>query len=145
MEICSIGFASRSAEDFFSTLERAGVKKLIDVRLNNTSQLSGFTKTNDLKFFLSRILGVDYLHELRLAPTQELLDGLRKEKKGWDWYEERFRSLLEERQVHNQLQQSFFTPKSVLLCSEASPTHCHRRIVLEFLYEKWGSVAPIHL
>ena len=145
MEICSIGFASRSAEDFFSALEGASVKKLVDVRLNNTSQLSGFTKMNDLRFFLKRILGTDYVHELRLTPTQDLLDGLRKEKKGWTWYEERFLALLEERQIHNRIEPSFFEPKSVLLCSESSPDQCHRRLVLEFLEEKWGSVTPIHL
>lgn len=145
MEICSIGFTKRNAESFFEALRAADVKQLIDVRLNNTSQLAGFAKKDDLSYFLERVLGVSYIHEPLLAPTQEMLDEYKKDKGSWENYELEFRKLMEERGIERVMTPDSFTPRSVLLCSELTPDHCHRRLVIEYLSEKWGNVTAVHL
>lgn len=144
MEICSIGFTGRTAESFFEALRRARVVRLIDVRLNNTSQLAGFAKKRDLKYFLQEILDVQYSHVPLLAPTSELLSAYRKKLLTWDEYEERFRALMRDRKVEERVDQSLFA-KSVLLCSEHSPEQCHRRVVIEHLAAHWQDVTPVHL
>ncbi len=145
MEICSIGFTRRSAEGFFESLRQAEIRKLIDIRLNNTSQLAGFAKRDDLKYFLDRLLAVQYVHEPLLAPTQEMLDDLKKRGGTWRQYEEGFLALMEERQIDKTFSREFFVPKSVLLCSEFEPDDCHRRLVIEFLAHKWGEITAVHL
>lgn len=145
MEICSIGFTKRNAESFFEALRDSDVKQLIDVRLNNTSQLAGFAKKDDLSFFLERILGVAYVHEPLLAPTQAMLDAYKKNKGSWENYELEFRKLMEERGIEHVLSPDRFAPRSALLCSELTPDHCHRRLVIEYLSEKWGNVTAVHL
>ncbi len=145
MEVYTIGFARRSAEGFFQTLRRAGIRLLVDVRLNNTSQLAGFTKKNDLAFFLRELCGADYRHEPSLAPTGELLDEYTKKRIGWEEYERRFFALLEERHVEDRLERGMFAGPTVLLCSEAGPERCHRRLVLEYLDGKWGGLEIVHL
>lgn len=145
MEICSIGFAGRTAENFFEALGGAGVTRLIDVRLNNTSQLAAFTKKQDLAYFLRRLLGVEYVHEPRLAPTPELLAAYRKKSLSWDEYEEKFRCLMRDRRVEEVLDPGLFGPKAVLLCSEHSPHRCHRRLVIEHLAQHWQDITGTHL
>lgn len=145
MEICSIGFTRKSAERFFDLLDRAGVEQLIDVRLNNTSQLAGFAKRDDLRYFLDRILGAAYVQEPSLAPTQGMLADYKRNRGRWDTYEERFLRLLQEREVEQRLDRDFFSPKSALLCSEDAPTYCHRRLVLEYLQRHWGDIEISHL
>src|SRR5688500_7016258 len=99
MKLCTIGFTGKTAEDFFSRLRSGQVKRILDVRLNSTGQLAGFSKRDDLKFFTNEILGAEYVHLPLLAPTQEMLDEYRKEKRGWDLYEKRFRELTAEREI----------------------------------------------
>ncbi len=145
MEIYSIGFTKKTAEQFFGLLRTNGIKRLLDVRLNNVSQLSGFAKQGDLAFFLKEICGADYLHNPSLAPTQEMLDAYKKEKGSWAEYEVRFRALMVERQIAETLDRLLFSIPTVLLCSEPTPEHCHRRLVLEYLNEKWGDLEIVHL
>ncbi len=145
MELFTIGFTQRSAASFFGALKAAGVRQLIDVRLNNVSQLAGFSKRDDLAFFLREICGASYRHEPLLAPTQELLDGYRKQRRGWPAYERDFLALLAERRVEERLPRDLFAAPSVLLCSEPTPEHCHRRLVAEYLRERWGGFAIRHL
>jgi uncharacterized protein (DUF488 family) len=145
MEIYSIGFTQKSAAEFFGALKRAGIKRLMDVRLNNRSQLAGFTKAGDLPYLLKEICGASYVHEPLLAPTQELMDGFKKEKGSWVAYERRFLGLMRERQVESRLSRKGFAEKTVLLCSEPTAEHCHRRLVLEYLAERWGDVTIRHL
>jgi uncharacterized protein (DUF488 family) len=145
VEICSIGFTKRTAESFFEALRAADVKQLIDVRLNNTSQLAGFAKRDDLSYFLERLLGVTYVHEPLLAPNQLILDEYKKSKGSWENYEVHFRKLMEEREIEHVLTPDRLTPMSALLCSEHTPDHCHRRLVIEYLSEKWGNVTAVHL
>jgi len=145
MKLYTIGFTQKSAEEFFEKLKRAGVKKLVDTRLNNTSQLAGFAKRDDLRYFAQAICGISYHAFPSLAPTQDMLDDLKKHKGKWEDYEPRFQALLKERKALKQLDRSFFEEPCCLLCSEASPEHCHRRLVAEGLKRQWGDVEIIHL
>ena len=145
MEIYSIGFTQKSASQFFGTLKAHGIERLLDVRLNNTSQLAGFAKASDLPYFLREICAADYEHEPLLAPTQDILDAFKKQKGSWEIYEEAFLGLMRSRQVEAQLSKDSFLKKTVLLCSEATPEHCHRRLVLEYLQKHWDGVTMRHL
>jgi uncharacterized protein (DUF488 family) len=144
MKIFTIGFTKKSAESFFTKLQHAGVRKLVDVRLNNVSQLAGFTKRDDLRYFLRAICNIDYVHLPELAPTQEIMDEYKKQNGDWDLFERQFIKLLTARQVEHKV-----TRKSLedacLLCSEDKPTHCHRRLVAEYLKNKWGNVQIEHI
>ena len=145
MEIYTIGSGQKSASEFFGTLERAGIKRLVDIRLNNTSQLAGFTKKDDLRYFLRRILLADYHHEPMLAPTQEILDAFKKSKGSWEEYEKSFVALMDDRKAEDIIERSLFELPTVLLCSEPKPDKCHRRLVAEYLKSKWGDVEIVHL
>lgn len=145
MEIHSIGFTQKSASEFFDLLRSAGVRRLLDVRLNNVSQLAGFTKQSDLEFFLREILDADYRHEPLLAPTQELLDAYKKRKGAWEDYERDFLELMRARRIEDTIDPELFDVPTVLLCSEPTPERCHRRLVIEYLNEAWGDVQPVHL
>jgi uncharacterized protein (DUF488 family) len=145
MEIRTIGFTKHSAEQFFESLKSSGVKQLIDVRLNNTSHLAGFAKVSDLPYFLESIGGISYRHELQLAPTQELLDAYKKNGGSWEAYENDFLELISNRKIEKSLDREMFEKPSVLLCSEHDPEKCHRRLVAEYLNDKWGEVDIVHL
>jgi uncharacterized protein (DUF488 family) len=143
MKLFTIGFTKTSAEHFFSRLSRAGAKKLIDVRLNNISQLSGFAKKSDLSYFTNKICNIDYEHVPELAPTQEMLREYRNSKGSWSVYERKFLDLMTRRKVEN-IDRSRLDG-GCLLCSEDKPHHCHRRLVAEYLKEKWNNVEILHL
>lgn len=134
--ICTIGFAGKSAEQFFSLLQQAGVKHILDIRQNRGGQLSGFAKHPDLAFFLERIAGVTYAHEPLLAPAPELLKAYRKNK-NWPGYEQGFLATMKERGVPHSLKMSDWPNSFALLCSEAGPEKCHRRLVADLLAEYW--------
>lgn len=140
VNMTTIGFTKSNAENFFERLKKAGVKKLIDVRLHNTSQLAGFAKADDLAYFLKQICGVQYVHQPVLAPTDQMLKAYKKEKGDWSVYENQFISLMAERRIETRLKPEMFDG-ACLLCSEATPHHCHRRIVCEYLNDKWGGGA----
>ena len=145
MEVYTIGFTRRSAASFFGALRVAGIRRLLDVRLNNTSQLAGFAKRDDLEFFLRELCDAEYVHEPLLAPTREMLDAYRTAKGSWDEYAQRFLALLAERRVEEALDREILTGPTVLLCSEPTAECCHRRLALEYLAAAWGDVAPVHL
>ena len=138
VEVATIGFTRSTAEHFFGRLQKAGVRKLIDVRLNNTSQLAGFAKAEDLAYFLKTISGIQYTHQPLLAPTASILDAYKKEKGDWREYETRFMRLMEERKVDQRLKPEMLQG-ACLLCSEPTHHHCHRRLVCEYLNSRWGS------
>ena len=125
-------------------MKDAGIERLVDVRLNNASRLAGFARRADLPFFLERLCDSEYLHEPRLAPTREILDAYRKGG-GWPDYERAFLDLLRERRVEETLDRDLFEVPTVLLCSEASAEHCHRRLVLEYLDREWKDIRAVHL
>jgi uncharacterized protein (DUF488 family) len=144
MKVFTIGFTKTTAESFFTRLQRAGVKKVLDVRLNNVSQLAGFAKRDDLRYFLKAIGGIEYTHEPRLAPTQEMLDGYKKDGGEWADYERRFLALMAERRIEETVPRSV-VDGACLLCSEDKPKQCHRRLVVEYLQRKWGDIEVVHL
>ena len=132
MRIFTIGFTKKSAEEFFTLLENSGVKRLIDVRLNNSSQLAGFSKGRDLSYLLNKILGIDYIHIVELAPTREILDAYKKKQITWFEYEKEFLTLLEQRKP--QLVEEIDNLDQIcLLCSEEFSHQCHRRLVAEYI------------
>lgn len=145
MEIFTIGFTQKSAESFFRLLREAGIKRLLDVRLNNKSQLAAFTKQEDLAFFLRELCGADYLHEPMLAPTPEMLDAYKKHKGSWQVYEQSFLALMAERRIEERLDRRLFEVPTVLLCSEPTAEQCHRRLVLDYLQTKWPDLTVVHL
>jgi uncharacterized protein (DUF488 family) len=145
-EVYTIGFAKKTASEFFGALREARIRRLLDVRLNNTSRLAGFARRADLPYLLEELCGAEYLHEPRLAPTREILDAYRKGQAGWPDYEREFLKLLRERRVADELDRGLFDVPTVLLCSEAGPEHCHRRLVLEHLDREWsGGIRAVHL
>jgi uncharacterized protein (DUF488 family) len=145
VEIYTIGFTQTTAEHFFGRLKAAGVKRLLDVRLNNSSQLAGFAKAQDLPFFLRELLGATYEHDPRLAPTQELLDDYKKRKGDWSEYEQGFLELMAKRGIEHALSPAEFEIPTALLCSEATADYCHRRLVCDYLAGEWADVRPIHM
>lgn len=144
-KIFTIGFTQTTAARFFGRLTDAGVKRLLDVRLNNSSQLAGFAKQGDLAYFLQALCGIDYAHEPLLAPTQELLDAYKKRGGLWADYERGFLELMASRQVEAHLDRAQFACPTVLLCSEPTPERCHRRLALEYLSAQWGDFEIVHL
>jgi uncharacterized protein (DUF488 family) len=144
MKIFSIGFTKKTAEHFFETLHASGAKRLVDVRLNNVSQLAGFAKKQDLAYFLGKICGMDYVHLPVLAPTQDILDEYKKRNGDWQTYERGFLSLMRQRRIEQTVSRDVLAD-SCLLCSEDKPHHCHRRLVAEYLKEHWSDVDVCHL
>jgi uncharacterized protein (DUF488 family) len=145
MEICTIGFTQTTAEHFFKRLAGAEIERLLDVRLNNSSQLAGFAKAKDLPYLLRELVGATYEHEPLLAPTQDLLDAYKKRKGEWASYEIDFLGLMDRRRIDEVLSRDDFEQRTALLCSEATAEHCHRRLVGEFLAKRWPDVHAVHL
>ena len=143
MKLFTIGFTKTSAEGFFSRLSKAHVTKLVDVRLNNVSQLAGFAKRDDLRYFAKSICGIDYEQIPELAPTQDILHDYKKSKGAWSVYAEKFLDLMARRKIEN-IERSRLDG-GCLLCSEEKPHHCHRRLVAEYLKSKWSDVEIEHL
>ncbi|MFQ5482624.1 MAG: DUF488 family protein [Nitrospinaceae bacterium] len=140
----TIGFTKKSAETFFSKLMDAKVKRLIDVRLNNVSQLAGFTKRNDLNYFVKKICNINYFHIPDLAPTKDILDAYKKHKGTWEEYEVNFLKIMKDRQIEKNINPELLDG-GCLLCSEEKPHYCHRRLIVDYLKEKWGNVEIEHI
>jgi uncharacterized protein (DUF488 family) len=143
VQIFTIGFTKTSAEHFFGRLKDSRSRKLVDVRLNNVSQLAGFAKRDDLRFFAKSICNMEYSHVPKLAPTKSILDAYKSRKVDWATYERQFLDLMISRQIEK------IKPTDLdgccLLCSEDTPHFCHRRVVAEYLNREWGNVEIIHL
>jgi uncharacterized protein (DUF488 family) len=142
--VFTIGFTKKSAQQFFDTLRMSGAKRVVDVRLNNVSQLAGFAKRDDLAFFIKEVCGMDYVHLQDLAPTQEMLDEYKKRKGDWKTYEARFLDLMRQRRIEECISKEAIV-EGCLLCSEDKPHHCHRRLVAEYLRQHWGGLDVRHL
>ncbi|GGI44322.1 uncharacterized protein (DUF488 family) [Agromyces flavus] len=144
MKLFTIGFTKKSAAQFFGLLRGNGATTLVDTRLNNVSQLAGFTKRDDLQFFASELCDMSYRHELRLAPSDELLAAYKKGRMPWETYAGAYLELIRVRRVEATLRPEEFD-NAVLLCSEPTPDHCHRRLAAEYLAAAWGGVEVVHL
>ena len=138
MKVYTIGFTKKSAKQFFELLKLHKINKLFDIRLNNSSQLAGFTKGEDLKFFLKEIGDIEYTHLIELAPVREILDGYKKKALDWERYEKLYMDLLESRNINTTSRDMMDAEadRICLLCSEATPEKCHRRLAAEFLKKK---------
>lgn len=140
----TIGFTKKNAQAFFSKLQKAGVTKLIDIRLNNVSQLAGFAKRDDLIFFLKELCDCDYKHMPIFAPTKEILDAYKKKQIDWNEYVRRFSRLIKERTIEKKITAEELN-NSCLLCSEPTPEQCHRRLVAEYFKGQFGDIEIKHL
>lgn len=144
MDLYTIGFTKKTARAFFEVLITHKIKRVIDIRLNNKSQLAGFAKGSDLEYFLKTIANIGYLYMPQFAPTKELLDSYRQKTISWEEYEREFSKIMTERQI-----EKFVTPDELdhacLLCSEPTAGNCHRRLVAEYIQLKWGDVTIHHL
>lgn len=144
MRVYTLGFTKKSAEAFFELLRGSGAERVVDVRLNNVSQLAGFTKRDDLAYFLQQVCGMGYEHMPDLAPTQELLDAYRNKGVDWQEYEKQFLTLMSDRRIEKMPIKRLIA-NACLLCSEDTADYCHRRLVAEYLQEHWGNIEIIHL
>jgi uncharacterized protein (DUF488 family) len=143
--VFTIGFTKSSAQHFFQRLQQAGVRKIIDVRLNNKSQLSGFAKASDLPYFLQSLGDIEYVHQPLLAPTESMLKAYKRDKGDWGVYAGRFLDLMKEREIETRITRETLRD-ACLLCSEDKPHQCHRRLVCDYLNDKWnGSLSVRHL
>jgi uncharacterized protein (DUF488 family) len=142
--VYTIGFTKKSAERFFGLLRRSSTRSVVDVRLNNVSQLAGFAKRSDLEFFLREICDIGYVHLPLLAPTQEMLDEYKKGGGDWGLYERRFLDLMERRSIEDEVSRDL-VEDGCLLCSEDKPHQCHRRLVAEYLRDRWDNFTIEHL
>ncbi|MHB9026050.1 MAG: DUF488 domain-containing protein [Armatimonadota bacterium] len=144
MEIYTIGFTQKNAARFFGLLREAGIERLLDARLKNNSQLAGFTRRDDLAFFLRELCGADYCYQPLLAPTPDILTEYRQTK-DWGAYMTAFNALISERQIERLFPPGFFAVPTVLLCSEPTAEHCHRRLVAEYLCDHMEGMSIVHL
>ena len=144
MNLCTIGFTRKPARRFFELLRQSGARRVVDVRLNNESQLAGFTKKDDLPYFLDKLCGMEYVHLPVLAPTKEILDDYKKRNGDWATYEDRFLALMRKRRIEETVPR-VIVADGCLLCSEDKPHHCHRRLVAEYLNQHWGGIEISHL
>ena len=145
-KIFTVGSARKTAEEFFTLLEDNGVKKIIDVRLNNTSQLLAFAKYPDIEYFTRKILGGEYFHDKRFAPSEKILVRYKKNVIGWDDYETEFADLMTYRDIETYIADKYSTQENYcLLCTEPTPENCHRRLVAEKIREVLGDVEIVHL
>lgn len=139
MQIFTIGFTKKSAEVFFNLIREHHIEMLIDVRLNNQSQLAGFTKGRDIAFFLKEICNCEYSHEIQFAPTKDILDRYKKEQISWEKYEAEYNELIKRRNVLDIFKTKYLKyDKVLLLCSEPTPECCHRRLLAEALNKELG-------
>ncbi len=144
MKVYTIGFTQKTASDFFGLLRESGAKRLVDIRLNNVSQLAGFAKKDDLEYFLHKICRIKYNYMPELAPTKEMLDAYRNEHHDWDTYEREFLALMDLRRIGKRGIKRIIS-NGCLLCSEDKPEFCHRRLVAEYLQRHWCDIEIIHL
>lgn len=132
VDIYTIGFTKKNASTFFGFINESNIKTLIDVRLNNVSQLAGFAKRDDLKYFLKELCGVKYVHSPELAPTKDILNAYKKGDMPWEVYEDKFLNLMGQRNIEKSIKPALLD-HGCLLCSEHEPHLCHRRLVVEYL------------
>lgn len=144
--IYTIGFTKKTAEEFFTLLEKNNILTVVDVRLNNNSQLAAFSKFPDIKFFLEKILQANYIHDKNFAPSENILNRYKKKIITWSDYEIEFAKLLSERNIDAYIQEKYFDfEKICLLCSEPTAENCHRKIVAEYFLKNFSDAKIVHL
>jgi len=145
MKTYTIGFTQKNAQKFFTLIKHNHIARIVDVRLNNVSQLAGFAKRDDLKYFLAELCDTDYVHVKDLAPTKDILDAYKKKVITWEAYEDKFLNLISQRNIERTIDKSLLD-NGCLLCSEHKPHNCHRRLVVEYLNQQWDTdIEVVHL
>lgn len=146
MKIYTIGFTQKTAREFFEKIKENNIDMLIDIRLNNASQLAGFAKGKDLEFFLKKICNCEYVHDDFFAPTKELLDNYRSKKTSWKQYEEEFADIMKTRDITSRFKNNYIKKDRIcLLCTEPTPEQCHRRLVAEHLKNNIEGIEVVHI
>jgi len=144
IRLFTVGFTKKNAERFFGLLRDAGVRRILDVRLNNTSQLAGFAKRDDLAYFLRAIDDIEYTELPGLAPTEAIMDSYKRKASEWPTFAASYVALLEQRNVVGSLSRDMLD-HACLLCSEDKPDHCHRRLAADYLAANFGDIEIVHL
>ena len=145
-KVYTIGFTKKTAEEFFTLLRNNDISLVVDVRLNNTSQLASFSKYPDIVFFLESICKIDYKHDLMFAPTALTLSKYKKKEIGWNEYVDDFSDTMNKRHIKDHIRYNYsLSPNICLLCSEPVPTYCHRRLVADLFKEVFPNINIIHL
>ena len=144
MSVFTIGFTGKTAETFFSTLKESGAKRVVDIRINRTSQLAGFAKEQDMSYFLNKLSNMNYLVNTDLAPTKDLLTSYREREISWEKYSQEYISLIHKRKIIESLGIEYFE-NSVFMCSEKESERCHRKLLTDLLLEKFPRVEIVHL
>ncbi|HEX4951435.1 MAG TPA: DUF488 domain-containing protein [Blastocatellia bacterium] len=142
--VYTIGFTKKSLQQFIETLRAAGVRKVIDVRLRNTSQLAGWSKSPDFGYLLEAGFGIGYEHHPEFAPTDALLDKYKKDH-DWAWYEDAFNQLIASRKLETEGRALLAEDGNCLLCAEPTAEQCHRRMTAEYLQQLDPDVQIKHL
>ncbi|SHJ79964.1 DUF488 domain-containing protein [Paramaledivibacter caminithermalis] len=147
MRLYTIGFTKKSAKEFFELLKKNNVRTLLDIRLNNSSQLAGFTKGRDLEYFLMEMAGIKYIHDVDFSPTKQILNDYKKKIITWGEYEKLFEKLILKRNIKDKVNKYFNGNLDgvCLLCSEATSENCHRRLIAEYLKNSFDYIEIIHL
>lgn len=146
MKLYTMGFTQKSAREFFNKIKNNNVDLLVDIRLNNVSQLAGFAKGKDLEYFLKEICDCEYVHDDVFAPTKELLDNYRANKVSWKEYEDVFAKIMNNRKIEERLKKLYINYDNVcLLCTEPTAEKCHRRLVAEYLQKHCGNIEILHI
>ena len=144
MEVYTAGFTKWLAKDFFNVLKKYKIQLLIDIRRRPNSQLSGYTKSDNFEYFLKELSGVRYLNDLDLAPSKELLYSRRKEGLDWNNFSLEYINQLNSKKLDNCLE-TIYSHKTLFLCSETLPDKCHRKLLVDKLYELDNNISVIHL
>ena len=143
-KLFTIGFTQKTAAQFFELLRVNAIQKLVDTRLNNSGQLAGFSKKDDLKYFCKELIGAEYFHWEESAPTSDILDAYKKKIIPWDEYAKEYEALLSRRRIESQIDAVLGERVACLLCSEAKPHHCHRSILAKYISNTTGRSVSVH-
>lgn len=144
--LCTIGFTQKTAEKFFDLLKESNVKTVLDIRLNNTSQLAGFAKFPDLQYFLKKIYDIEYIHDTNFAPTESTLKRFKNKEIDWDGYVQEFTHTMNSRKIENYIAENYTNYDNIcLLCSEPTAEKCHRRLIAEIFQNHYSNLKIRHL
>ena len=145
-KIYTIGFTKKTAKQFFSILNENHIDIVVDIRLNNSSQLAGFSKYPDVEFFLDKICNIRYKHDLHFAPSESTLARYKKKQISWEEYQIEFAQTMQDRNITEYIKTNYDNDISIcLLCSEPTPENCHRRLVAEYFKNIFNEIEIIHL
>lgn len=141
INLYTIGFTKKTAEKFFNLLIDNNVEKVLDIRLNNTSQLSAFAKYPDIEYFLKEIAGIGYIHDKNFAPDKNTLISYKKGEITWEDYIEEFEASMQERDIEEYIAEKYSNINNYcLLCSEATPVNCHRSLLAQIFKRNIGKI-----